>query len=50
MPRSKNAWICTFTPQYAFMAWCSVKRNYWDKFTFIFKREEMAGKERRETE
>jgi hypothetical protein len=25
VPRSKNGWSCTFTPQYAFMAWCSVK-------------------------
>jgi hypothetical protein len=22
--RSKNGWSCTSTPQYAFMAWCSV--------------------------
>jgi hypothetical protein len=22
---AKNAWSYTFTPQYAFMAWCSVK-------------------------
>jgi hypothetical protein len=25
VPRSKNEWIYTSTPQYAFMAWCSVK-------------------------
>jgi hypothetical protein len=25
-PRSKNAWSYTSTPQYAFMAWCSVKK------------------------
>jgi hypothetical protein len=25
VPRSKNAWSYTSTPQYAFMAWCSVK-------------------------
>jgi hypothetical protein len=25
MPRSKNGWSCASTPQYAFMAWCSVK-------------------------
>jgi len=24
VPRSKNGWSCTSTPQYAFMAWCSV--------------------------
>jgi hypothetical protein len=27
VPRSKNAWSYTSTPQYAFMAWCSVKRS-----------------------
>jgi hypothetical protein len=25
VPRSKNAWIYNFTPQYVFMAWCLVK-------------------------
>jgi hypothetical protein len=25
VPRSKNEWIYTSTPQYAFMAWCSVE-------------------------
>jgi hypothetical protein len=25
MPRSKDEWSYTSTPQYAFMAWCSVK-------------------------
>jgi hypothetical protein len=25
VPRSKNEWTYTSTPQYAFMAWCSVK-------------------------
>jgi hypothetical protein len=25
VPSSKNEWSYTFTPQYAFMAWCSVK-------------------------
>jgi len=29
-----NAWIYTSTPQYACMAWCSVKRNHRDNFTF----------------
>jgi hypothetical protein len=28
----KNAWIYTSTPQYVFMAWCSVKHR--DNFTF----------------
>jgi hypothetical protein len=28
----KNAWSCTSTPQYVFMAWCLVKPR--DKFTF----------------
>jgi hypothetical protein len=23
----KNVWSCTSTPQYAFMAWCSVKKS-----------------------
>jgi hypothetical protein len=32
--RSKNAWSYTFTPQYAFMAWCLVK--YRDNFIFTF--------------
>jgi hypothetical protein len=27
MPRSKNEWSYTRTPQYAFMAWCSAKKN-----------------------
>jgi hypothetical protein len=25
VPRSKYWWSCTSTPQYAFMAWCSVR-------------------------
>jgi hypothetical protein len=25
VPRSKNAWSCNSTPQYAFVAWCLVK-------------------------
>jgi hypothetical protein len=32
----KNAWSYTSTPQYAFMAWCSVKKHR-DNFTFTFK-------------
>jgi len=27
VPRSKNAWSYTSTPQYAFMAWCLVKKK-----------------------
>jgi len=27
--RSKNEWSYTSTPQYAFMAWCSVKKSTW---------------------
>jgi hypothetical protein len=27
VPRSKNAWSYTSTPQYVFMAWCSVKKS-----------------------
>jgi hypothetical protein len=34
MPRSKNAWRYTSTPQYAFMAWCLVKHR--DNFNFTF--------------
>jgi hypothetical protein len=30
----KNAWSCTSTPQYAFIAWCLVKHR--DNFTFTF--------------
>jgi hypothetical protein len=26
VPRSKNAWSCTSTPQHAFMVWCSIKK------------------------
>jgi hypothetical protein len=33
-PRSKNAWSYTSTPQYAFMAWRSVKKQHRDNFTF----------------
>jgi hypothetical protein len=32
VPRSKNAWRYTSTPQYALMAWCLVKHR--DNFTF----------------
>jgi hypothetical protein len=32
VPRSKNAWSYTSTPQYAFRAWCLVKHR--DNFTF----------------
>jgi hypothetical protein len=32
----KNAWSYTSTPQYAFMAWCSVKEKHRDNFTFTF--------------
>jgi hypothetical protein len=35
VPRSKNEWSYTSTPQYAFMAWCSVKAQ--DNFTFTFR-------------
>jgi hypothetical protein len=27
VPRSKNAWNYTSTPQYVFIAWCSVKET-----------------------
>jgi len=33
----KNAWSYTSTPQYAFMAWCSIKKKkHRDNFTFTF--------------
>jgi hypothetical protein len=35
VPRSKNAWRYTSTPQYVFMAWCLVKHK---DFTFTFTR------------
>jgi hypothetical protein len=35
MPRSKNEWSYTSTPQYAFMAWYSVKKHR-DNFTVTF--------------
>jgi hypothetical protein len=33
VPRSKHAWSYTSTPQYSFVAWCSVKKHR-DTFTF----------------
>jgi len=37
VPRSKDKWSYTFTPQYAFMAWGSVKvPAYLYFFTFTF--------------
>jgi hypothetical protein len=36
VPRSKNEWSYTSTPQYAFMAWCSVKKHK-DNFTFYYE-------------
>jgi hypothetical protein len=35
--RSKNQWSYTSIPQYAFMAWCSVKKKHRDNFTFTNK-------------
>jgi hypothetical protein len=39
MPRSKNEWSCTSTPQYAFMSWCSVRGSTGDRdnFTEIYE-------------
>jgi hypothetical protein len=37
VPRSKNVWCYTFTPQYLFMAWCLVKLRDNFNFTFTFK-------------
>jgi hypothetical protein len=39
----KNAWIYTYTPQYAFMVWCSVKAHR-DNFTFVCLRYRRLGK------
>jgi hypothetical protein len=38
VPRSKDEWSYTSTPQYAFMAWFLVKekRKHRDNFTFTF--------------
>jgi hypothetical protein len=35
VPRSKNKWSYTSTPQYAFMAWCSVKAQGILTFTVV---------------
>jgi heme/copper-type cytochrome/quinol oxidase subunit 4 len=37
VPKSKNEWSYTSTPQYALMAWCLVKQR--DNFTFTFYRD-----------
>jgi hypothetical protein len=44
-PRSKNAWSFTSTPQYAFMAWCSVKKSTGTNlpFTYIHSRPVSRG-------
>jgi hypothetical protein len=35
VPRIRNAWSYTSTPQYTFMAWCSFKKiNHKNNFTF----------------
>jgi hypothetical protein len=31
----KNVWSCTSTPQYAFMAWCSVKAQ-WQLYFYLY--------------
>jgi hypothetical protein len=36
VPISKNAWSYTSTPQYAFMAWCSLKKLHTDNCTFTY--------------
>jgi hypothetical protein len=33
VPRSKDEWSYTSTPQYAFMMWCSVKKR--NRYKFI---------------
>jgi hypothetical protein len=37
----KNAWSCTSTPQYVFMAWCLVKHR--ENFTFITKNQKTSN-------
>jgi hypothetical protein len=39
VPRSKNEWSYTSTPQHAFMARCSVKKRHTDNFTFPAREE-----------
>jgi hypothetical protein len=45
----KKMWSYTSTSQYAFIAWCSVKKKHSDNFTFTFalyiliKQDEMVG-------
>jgi hypothetical protein len=34
VPRSKNEWSCTFTPQYIFMVWWIIKHK--DNFTYRY--------------
>jgi hypothetical protein len=36
VPRSKNAWSYTSTPQYAFIAWCLVKKSPGTTLPFTF--------------
>jgi hypothetical protein len=36
VPRSKNEWNYTSTPQYVFTAWCSVKRSTGTTLPFTF--------------
>jgi hypothetical protein len=35
VPRSKNGWSYTSTPQYAFMAWCSVKKAQGQLYLYL---------------
>jgi hypothetical protein len=36
VPRSKNEWSYTSIPQYAFIAWCSVKKKHRGNFILTF--------------
>jgi hypothetical protein len=43
VPRSKNAWSYTSTPQYGFIAWCSVKKSTGTTLTFNKHTESATG-------
>jgi hypothetical protein len=36
VPRSKNEWSYTSTPQYAFLAWCSVKKSTGQLYLYLY--------------
>jgi hypothetical protein len=42
MPRAKDECSYTSTPQYAFMAWCSVKKKHRDYFTLLYPKNHVS--------